>query len=62
MKADQREFTFLVRVWGRDGTGGAVWRGSVHEVQSGNRRFITGSHEIAEFIASFLRGERRAEP
>ncbi len=62
VKADQREFTFLVRIWGREDGTGVTWRGSVHEVSSGNRRFITGTREIAEFIASYLRGEKRAEP
>jgi hypothetical protein len=61
MKASQREFTFLVRIWGREGTSGTEWRGSVHEVASGNRRFITGTSDVAEFIAAFLRAEDRVE-
>jgi hypothetical protein len=61
MKADRREFTFLVRIWSHEETTGTHWRGSVHEVSSGSRRFVTGTHDIAEFIASYLRGEHRAE-
>ncbi len=62
MKAEQREFTFLVRIWGREETTGTQWRGSVHEVSSGNRRFVTGTHDIAEFIGSYLRGDHRTKP
>jgi hypothetical protein len=38
------------------------WRGSVQEVSSGGRRFITGTREIGEFIAAFLGGDERPKP
>jgi hypothetical protein len=61
MKADQREFTFLVRLRRHDGSAGVQWRGSVHEVASGHRRFITQIRDVADFIASYVRDERGAE-
>jgi hypothetical protein len=62
MKADRLEFTFLVRMWQPHGKADAQWRGSVHEVSSGKRRFITGTHDVTEFIESYLRDESRAQP
>jgi hypothetical protein len=61
MKDRPREFTFLVRIWRADEESAAKWRGSVREVSSGKRRFISGTGDISEFIASYLRGESRTE-
>jgi hypothetical protein len=61
VKADRNEFTFVVRMWLRDENAESQWRGSVHEVSSGRKRFICGTRDVAEFIASFLRAEPRAD-
>jgi hypothetical protein len=61
MKTAPREFTFVVRLRRQAGSTQPHWRGSVHEVSSGGRRFVTGTREIAEFIATFLLGEQRSE-
>jgi hypothetical protein len=42
-------------MWLRDETGGTgEWRGSVHEVASGRRLFITQTREVADFIEARL--------
>ena len=61
MNAKRRDVTFLVRMWlneasGRDGE----WRGSVHEVTSGRRLFVTQTRDVADFIAARL-AEAREE-
>lgn len=61
MKTDPREFTFIVRLRRQPEAAEPQWRGSVQEVSSGGRRFITGTREISEFIAAYLRGEQRSE-
>ena len=55
MRSDQREYTFLVRIRLLDETGDSQWRGSVHEVSSGKRRFVSGARDVVEFITSYLR-------
>ncbi len=62
MKTDPREFTFVVRLRRQPGAAEPQWRGSVLEVSSGDRRFITGTREISDFIATHLRREQHAEP
>jgi hypothetical protein len=62
MTSSPLEFTFLVRLWRSEGTDAGQWRGSVHEVSTGERRFVTGTREIAEFIAARLRDDRHHEP
>jgi hypothetical protein len=59
---DPRELTFIVRLRRQSGAAGPQWRGSVREVSSGGRRFITGTREIGEFIAAFLGGDERPRP
>ncbi len=61
MKTDPCEFTFIVRLRRQPGAVEPQWRGSVQEVSSGGRRFITGTREISDFIATYLRGEQRSE-
>ena len=52
VNAKRRDATFLVRMWLTGELGGdEQWRGSVHEVSSGKRLFVTDAREIAEFIA-----------
>jgi hypothetical protein len=60
MRSDQREFTFLVRIRQMDETADPQWRGSVHEVASGKRRFVSGVRDVVEFISSYLRDEDAA--
>ena len=61
MKTEPREFVFIVRLRCQPGAPEPHWRGSVQEVSSGGRRFITGSREIGDFIETYLRGERRSK-
>jgi hypothetical protein len=61
MQSDQREFTFLVRIRQQSEAAGPQWRGSVHEVSSGKRRFVSGTRDVIEFITSYLRDEYDAE-
>jgi hypothetical protein len=61
VKTDPRELTFIVRLRQEASATETQWRGSVQEVSSGGRRFITGTREISEFIAAYLRDEERAE-
>ncbi len=61
MNSKRREAAFLVRMWSADdGADGSAWRGSVQEIASGKRLFITGTRDIADFIQTFL-VERHAE-
>lgn len=58
VSARRRDATFLVRMWLMEESGGSgEWRGSVHEVASGRRLFITQTREVADFIEA-----RLAEP
>lgn len=55
MNPKRRDVTFLVRMWPREHTDGdADWRGSVHEVSSGKRLFVSETREVADFIAEHL--------
>ena len=47
--ADRDERVFLVRMWMEPQD--VVWRGSVHDVTSGRRRYVTDPSEVADFIA-----------
>lgn len=61
MNSKRREATFLVRMWSADDEADdSAWRGSVQEIASGKRLFITGTRDIADFIATFL-AERTTE-
>ena len=56
------ERVFLVRMWVERGSpGDGVWRGSVHDVASGNKLYVTGAAEIADFIAGRLSEEDAGE-
>jgi hypothetical protein len=42
-------------MWLTEGSDGdAHWRGSVHEVTSGKRLFVTETRDVADFIAARL--------
>ncbi len=60
MKRDPPELTFVVRIRRQDGDTDPQWRGSVLEVSSGTRRFVTGIRDITDFIATYLHGEQRS--
>jgi hypothetical protein len=47
------ELVFLVRMWmqGGDHEGGE-WRGSIQEADSGRRFYVTGTRDLADFIAA----------
>ncbi len=55
MRTDQREFTFVVRIRQQVESSGSHWRGSVHEVNSGKRRFIGTIHDVTDFIIALVR-------
>lgn len=38
----------------RSATEAGEWRGSIHDVASGNKLYVTGAAEIADFIAGRL--------
>ena len=41
----------MVRMWVENSHGGPdAWRGSIHEIASGRRLYVTGPGEIADFI------------
>jgi hypothetical protein len=51
----RRDATFLVRMWlSEESDGDARWRGSVYEVASGKRLFVTETRDVADFIAARL--------
>jgi hypothetical protein len=55
MNPKRQDVTFLVRMWLPDeADGDAQWRGSVLEVVSGARFFVTQPREVADFIATHL--------
>jgi hypothetical protein len=55
VSAKRREATFLVRMWCSEEPGCDVeWRGSVHEIASGRRLFVTHTRDVADFIAARL--------
>jgi hypothetical protein len=56
----RRDMTFLVRMWlNEEAAADGEWRGSVHEVTSGRRLFITQTRDVADFIAARLAETRR---
>jgi hypothetical protein len=55
MNPKRQDVTFLVRMWLPDESDHAAqWRGSVLEVASGKRFFITQPRDVADFIAAHL--------
>ena len=57
----RREHVFLVRMW-LDGnlSDAGSWRGSIHEVATGRRRYVSGLADIGEFIEGALRSPEPA--
>ncbi len=59
----RRECVFMIRMWhGGDRVGGADWRGSIHDVTTGRRRYISALGDVSEFLMEALRAEAAAEP
>jgi hypothetical protein len=56
VKAERGEAVFLVRMWRQEGetSAGGEWRGSVLEIDSGVRFYVSGAHDIADFVAARL--------
>ncbi len=53
MNAGRLEVTFLVRMWLPEAARGcSEWRGSIQEIASGKRLFVTGTRDIADFISA----------
>ncbi len=54
--SSRREWVFLVRMWHEAGDSGqGSWRGSVYEVKTGRRCYLSAPAEVVDFIASALR-------
>lgn len=45
------ERVFLVRMWHEREAPGQSWRGSVQEVRTGHKLYVTGPRDVADFIA-----------
>jgi hypothetical protein len=59
MNPKRQDVTFLVRMWlSQEADGDAQWRGSVLEVASGQRLFVTQPRDVADFIATNLADAR----
>ena len=56
MKQESGELVFLVRMWPRDTERPAEreWRGSIQEIGSGLRFYVTEPRDVADFIAARL--------
>jgi len=49
------ERVFLVRMWlERNAQQHDAWRGSIHDVASGRKFYVTGPREVADFITVHL--------
>jgi hypothetical protein len=49
--------SFIIRIWVEErseATGQGIWRGSITEVSSGRRRYLSNLEEIADFIIPCL--------
>jgi len=62
MSRDRRERVFLVRMWSDAGTAADDWRGSIHEVGTDRRFYVTAPGEIAGYIATALLHAAPATP
>jgi len=55
MEPQRDERVFLVRMWReRETAKSRSWRGSVHDVATGRRFYVTAPGEITDFIAVSL--------
>ena len=55
VETKRHDVTFLVRMWLTEGPPESrQWRGSIQEVASGRRLFVTGTRDIADFIDAHL--------
>ena len=56
VNTERSELVFIVRMWRQDGEGRGEreWRGSVYETESGIRFYVSGTREIADFVAARL--------
>jgi hypothetical protein len=52
MATRSQELVFLVRIWlhGGDDPGAGELRGAIHDVRSGQRFYVAGTRDIADFI------------
>ena len=56
MKTERGERVFLIRMWRESGepADDRKWRGSVYEIESGIRFYVTETRDIADFVAARL--------
>ncbi len=52
MRSPSDELVFVVRLWvqGGDASGQGEWRGAIQDVTSGQRFYVAGTRDIADFI------------
>jgi hypothetical protein len=52
VNTSRRERVFIVRMWLEpESTASPVWRGSIHDIGTDLKRYVTAPEEAAEFIA-----------
>ncbi|MGA8533405.1 MAG: hypothetical protein WB615_04800 [Candidatus Tumulicola sp.] len=59
------ELVFLVRMWvqgDEERADGDEWRGSVQEVDSGRRFYVTGMRDVADFIGARMAEKSQRRP
>ncbi|MBC5800739.1 MAG: hypothetical protein GIW94_12340 [Candidatus Eremiobacteraeota bacterium] len=62
MENDTGDVVFLVRIRRRDVSRPWEWRGSVHEVATGRRFYVSSGRDVADFIDLRLSGLAPEEP
>jgi hypothetical protein len=62
MSRSRRERVFLVRMWSDADTVADDWRGSIHEVGTDRRFYITAPGDVAGYIATALLHAEPAPP
>jgi hypothetical protein len=64
MQQPPEELVFVIRMWVHaedelDGAGTPAWRGAVHELKSGQRFYVSGPRDVADFIAARIADKSR---
>ncbi len=57
----RRECIFMIRMWhSGERIGDGDWRGSIHDVTTGRRRYISALVDVSEFLMEALLAEAAA--
>jgi hypothetical protein len=63
VKTNRGELVFLVRMWREgDSQNEGDWRGSVQEVESGTRFYVSQTRDISDFVAARLASHDSGTP